>query len=154
MPGSSLTNAPNSMIRETVPLMIDIVGYLSAAFFQSSAAIVVMALIARYLIAGRARHHPDLVVAVVATTATVALAAVGIREPSMAVFIGAFLLVIPLAAQPVRGCRYPFLLDGVLLVVSRPCCSGFDDAFGKFVVWRQLVPRSPCFRLLIFPRIR
>lgn len=70
---------------------------MTPAFFQSSAAIVVVALIARYLIAGRARHHPDLVVAIVATTATVALAAVGIREPSMAVFIGAFLLVVPLA---------------------------------------------------------
>jgi diguanylate cyclase (GGDEF)-like protein len=70
---------------------------MTPAFFQSSAAIVVVALTARYLIAHRARHHPDLVVALVATTATVALAVVGIREPSMAVFVAAFLLVVPLA---------------------------------------------------------
>ncbi|MEP7361544.1 MAG: hypothetical protein ABI744_08195, partial [Chloroflexota bacterium] len=72
-------------------------GLMTPSFFESSAAIVVVALTARYLIAHRARHHPDLAVAVVATTATVALAAVGIREPSMTIFIAAFLLVVPLA---------------------------------------------------------
>ena len=109
--------------------MFDGSGLVTTIAVQSPMA--VFALIARYLITDRARRHPDLVVVLVASASTVASAAVGILEPSLAVFAAAYLLLTPLAVAmllPLRPTTHvAFLLihsavalPAILLMASLP----------------------------------